>query len=747
MRRVSNILVALVSAGLLLGSDPILRPQPVAQPSAAPEAPAKLAPFSLTAPFQDAAKAIRRSDFAAARRVLDPLAEGSGPTALRAHLVLGLAAHANERVALAERELRAAADPGGPFEDWRLFVLADCAAALGHNQLALSALDELVAQHATSPLLSRALLRGAQIAWEADEPAVTEAWVSRASALGVDSKLTPQLDALEWRAATKRGESDRAKQAARRLLIEAPLLASRLGVADGFRAVDGKIQWSDLLTPAELVDRASNLLAAGLEKASIETLEQVAMPDRDADWIIQMAKALTESHHGGEALDLLSSPQARAIRGRTALARLDWQRARAALEAATIRRHRRNLPEKKREALRREARHDFIRVAAESNEPELTTRALRRLFVSLTDQGLFEQSLNVLRRLRQLDPTDTTGVENLWNLGWQAFEQGNSSGAIGYWSELEDLYPHARRSRSARYWSARAYQRLGDKDQARAIFRQIATTPTNDFYRLHALEHLKGMALRQPLAPLSEEQRRDWPRDPVLARAELLSDLGLDDLALEELESERPKASPRAADALSGWILARQGRRRESMTFLSRAFPALGTPRQDELPARALELYYPLEYVSIVKRYAREEGLSSPLVMAMIRQESGFDPHARSWAGAHGLMQLMPRTARGLARSLGMRYSLGRLSDPRINIRLGTSYLAHLMRMFNDHVELALAGYNRGPYHIKRLWHRAPPNTGLDRFVEGLDADEARSYVKRILLFADSYSRLYPQLD
>ena len=182
------------------------------------------------------------------------------------------------------------------------------------------------------------------------------------------------------------------------------------------------------------------------------------------------------------------------------------------------------------------------------------------------------------------------------------------------------------------------------------------------------------------------------------------------------------------------------------MTFLRRAFPRLGTPRQAEVPARALELYYPLDYVSIVEHYAHAEGLPSPLVMAMIRQESGFDTHARSWAGAHGLMQLMPRTARGLAHRLGIRYSLRKLSDPRVNIRLGTSYFAHLMRMFDDNVELALAGYDRGPYHIKRIWRRSAPDTGLDRFVEGLDADEARSYVKRILLFADSYHRLYPQL-
>ncbi len=745
MRRASTILVAVLSAGLLLGSGPDPQPQPLPASRSAPSASLRIDGFPLTASFKEAAKAIRAGDLTTAESVLGPVLAASRTSALRAHLVLGLAAHASERVDLAERELRAAADPAGPLEDWRLFVLADCAAALGHPSIALASLGELVGQHATSPLLSRAVLRAAQIAWEAGEVPATNEWISRARALGVNSKLNPQFDALEWRVAVKTGNAPRAQRAARRLLVEAPLLASRLGVADSFRGIDGSIEWNELLTPEQLVTRASNLLAAGLESASIETLDQVSASDRGAAWLIEKAKALTESHRGKEALDLLTTSAARDIAG-PARARLDWQRAQAAAEAATIRRHRRNLPIAKRKALRREARHDLIRVAAESEDADLTVRALRQLFTDLVDEDLFEQSLNVLRRLRQLDPHDTTGEENLWQRGWQAFEQGNSSGAIGYWSELEDLYPHARRSRSARYWSARAYQRLGDADQARALFRQIATAPTNDFYRRHALEHLNGKVPEDAASSAGEEEQSRWPHARVLARSQLLSDLGLDDLALEELELERDKASPRAADALSGWILTRQGRRREAMTFLRRAFPELGTPQQDDLPLRALELYYPLDYVSIVERYAHAEGLPATLVMAMIRQESGFDPHARSWAGAHGLMQLMPRTARGLARRLGIRYSLGRLSDPRINIRLGTSYFAHLMRMFDDHVELALAGYNRGPYHILKLWRRSAPETGLDRFVEGLDADEARSYVKRILLFADSYRRLYPQL-
>ena len=85
----------------------------------------------------------------------------------------------------------------------------------------------------------------------------------------------------------------------------------------------------------------------------------------------------------------------------------------------------------------------------------------------------------------------------------------------------------------------------------------------------------------------------------------------------------------------------------------------------------------------------------------MIRQESAFDPQARSRAGARGLMQLMPATAREWAQRLGLPYSTARLHDPDYSIRLGTAYFANVLNLFDGTTELALAGYNGGPTRIR----------------------------------------------
>ena len=102
-------------------------------------------------------------------------------------------------------------------------------------------------------------------------------------------------------------------------------------------------------------------------------------------------------------------------------------------------------------------------------------------------------------------------------------------------------------------------------------------------------------------------------------------------------------------------------------------------------------------------------------------------------------------TGRELAGRLGLRYSADRLSDPDYNIRLGALYIRQVLDMFDGNVELALAGYNGGPYRIKRLWRQAGTDPELDRFIDGLSLDETKTYVKRIVLFSNSYRLLYNQ--
>jgi soluble lytic murein transglycosylase-like protein len=195
--------------------------------------------------------------------------------------------------------------------------------------------------------------------------------------------------------------------------------------------------------------------------------------------------------------------------------------------------------------------------------------------------------------------------------------------------------------------------------------------------------------------------------------------------------------------AARGLILA-LGARRE--TFASSA----GVPQlahQETVPRAALELYYPRPFAGEVARFARERSLPSSLVFGIIHQESGFDPAAKSRSGARGLMQIMPATGKEVARRLGMSFTTQRLFEPEYSLRLGTTYFHQMLGIFDNRLELALAGYNGGPGRIGRLWREPQTQGEVDRFLEGLSIVESRNYVKRILVLAESYRSLYSDLS
>ena len=140
---------------------------------------------------------------------------------------------------------------------------------------------------------------------------------------------------------------------------------------------------------------------------------------------------------------------------------------------------------------------------------------------------------------------------------------------------------------------------------------------------------------------------------------------------------------------------------------------------------------YPLRYEEIVRGHARNYELEPALLAAVIYQESRFNARAKSESGAIGLMQLLPGTAKGIAvRTGGSRFQVADLYDPEINVRYGSWYLRHLLDKYDDDVNKALAAYNGGQGNVDR----------------GVQYDETRAYVERVLELRGTYERAYPEL-
>ena len=148
---------------------------------------------------------------------------------------------------------------------------------------------------------------------------------------------------------------------------------------------------------------------------------------------------------------------------------------------------------------------------------------------------------------------------------------------------------------------------------------------------------------------------------------------------------------------------------------------------------------YPRGYKSIVNKYSKKYDVDSNLIFALIREESLFNPLAKSWVGAKGLMQLMDKTADSLDKELNIKSNL---LNPDDNINLGTYYLMKLMNRFDNNIPSVLAAYNGGPNNVE-LWRKRFAGVDDDEFVENIPFKETHGYVKRLLRSYHYYKNNY----
>jgi soluble lytic murein transglycosylase len=246
-----------------------------------------------------------------------------------------------------------------------------------------------------------------------------------------------------------------------------------------------------------------------------------------------------------------------------------------------------------------------------------------------------------------------------------------------------------------------------------------------------------------PLAALLTRPEDATASDPGFARVDLLRRIGLVEYAWDELEDvvQASVGDPvRLFSASAAYV--REERYHMALRIVRRHFGTLAVSGDPTLPRAFWEIIYPLGWRNEVAEAARRVGLDPYLVAAVVREESSYYPRAVSRAGARGLMQLMPATARPMADLRGLAFEGGSLlDDPRANLDMGASFLAGLLKEFGD-PRLALAAYNAGPRRA-RDWWKARRTSDMEAWVEQIPFDETRHYVKRVTLSWEEYRRIY----
>jgi soluble lytic murein transglycosylase len=184
-----------------------------------------------------------------------------------------------------------------------------------------------------------------------------------------------------------------------------------------------------------------------------------------------------------------------------------------------------------------------------------------------------------------------------------------------------------------------------------------------------------------------------------------------------------------------------QGHFGTGMAYARIAVPNFESRKFSEVPVAAWKALYPLPYEAALRREAARNDFDPMLAAGLIRQESTFQADAVSHADAIGLMQILPKTGKLLAKQLKVRYTKTQLFNPEYNIQLGMLYIANLVRLTGA-PEFAAAAYNAGEDRIA-LWKSERPYEEIPEVVESIPFSETRDYVQIVLRNAELYRMIY----
>jgi len=338
-------------------------------------------------------------------------------------------------------------------------------------------------------------------------------------------------------------------------------------------------------------------------------------------------------------------------------------------------------------------------------------------------KGNITEAYTIIKNHGATDAVSLSEAE--WLAGFIAMKfLKDGEAALVHFAKVYDTVQLPQNLSRAAYWTGRAAESLGRADIAAEWYRKAATHITT-FYGQLALARLKDETLPQlPLDPVpSPEERVKFDYNELTQAIRALVDIGKTDhlrtfvLALADSSDfavDRHMAAELAVRLgrtdLGVWVARQAARNGITLMKYGYPIPDYNYPRQPE----------------------------KALILAIARQESNFDAAAVSHAGARGLMQLMPATARAVARGAGINYNQSNLnSDPATNLRIGAIYLDSLVEEFNGSYIMAAAGYNAGPGRPKR-WARdvGDPRDSFDlalEWIEQIPFEETRNYVQRVM--------------
>jgi peptidoglycan lytic transglycosylase len=363
-----------------------------------------------------------------------------------------------------------------------------------------------------------------------------------------------------------------------------------------------------------------------------------------------------------------------------------------------------------------------------------------------------DQAASYYQRLASQFPDSPNADSALWRVAWTAVLKRQPDAA----QQLEDhlkRFPGSQYTPDTLYWLGRLAEEAKDPARARGFYGKLEQRFAQTYFADLAAERMRSLG-RGPKekddllalipaipAAMSMDDPASAVADARRARAAALKTIAFDSSAVLELRAayastHQPKLLLEAAQES-----VEAGHCGAAIMFARQLYPQLESRALADVPRTVWLAAYALPYDYSIRRWSARKRLDPMLVAGLIHQESAFDPKAVSSANAMGLMQLLPSTARGLARQQRLRYSLTRLTQPDYNVRLGTAYLAKLRQQFTN-TEQVLAAYNAGENRVAQ-WTAGQTYREPAEFVESIPFTQTRDYVEIVERNAAIYRRLY----
>lgn len=649
-----------------------------------------------------------------------------------AYLVLGYAHVLDKDFAKAIDPLNRAKPLAGDLGDYVAYYLGTCYLQTGHQGEALATLADFDTAHTESLLTRDAHLSyaGALLSEGRAAEAVTILEKDRAPARSdIEFTLGKAYAAL--------GQTAKAAEALANVYYNMPTA----GEADGAFAELKKLSQAPPPTPAQRKTRGDLLMKARRYGDAADEYRELAAHGSPSDRPaaeLALADALHRAGRNREAKSELTT-----LPGATA----DQSAERLYILAEV--------------AWASNENENFYHTVDELRQLAPTSSWLEQALLLVANLHLvhheYDQALDAFRELHQRFPTGARASYAHWKAAWLTLRQGRNEDAKKAFEEQIALYPGGNETSAALYWRARLAEEDNQFPMARAYYQKLSERYRNYYYAELGRERLKKIPessdppgqypLLDRVPALSNGEKitlSDPPAEDLhLQKAELLSNGGLTDFAVKELQAASNTEGGNWELAETAQLYIDTGHFDRAIEVLKRSVPSYFAVDLPTLPRQYWEALFPRPYWSDLKKFSVANGLDPYLVASLIRQESEFNPAAVSRANAVGLMQLLPQTGKLVARQEKLKhYSAAQLFTPAVNLQLGTRYFRGMVNQFGGSFEYALAAYNAGSDRVQE-WMGQGKYRDQQEFVESIPFTETREYVQAIMRNAAVYRQLY----